>query len=1367
MYSIKFSFVLEGFKYFSKYILNLFFFATSLAFSQQFNSQNNSVEEKPVFYLLDVESGLSNNWVTSIEQDSLGFMWIGTTEGLNRYDGTEFKIFKGDSKSDHTSLKESSISQIQISRAGEMYVATPNYLNEYHFSNEEFKYIDRTGLSRFERTSKGEFIYGVYRDGVYVTHDEIISKFYRHNPDNEDSLSSNEITNIILQNDHILWVATENGLNKIDLNSDRTERITLSNDKPSLKVNTVYIDKDNLLWVGTEDGIFTISNSGKIDELNQKLNRFNQLTDSHILCFEEDNQNNMWIGTLNGGLNILNRSNYRIWNYAPKDDGSSVYNRTVSVLKYDMDGNMWIGTPTGLNYINPEGEPIKLLTKNSNSVESISHNRIGAVAESYDLKMWIGTDGSGLDLFDPTTGKFEHYNHNSNTNGSLSSDYVISLLEDSEHRLWAGTYQGGVNMMQAKSGKFKYYLQGSASQGSDVRVLFEDSKNRIWAGTNRGGLFLYNERDDSFDYIETLGKLDIRAIDEDSNGVLWLATYGNGILRYDYESNQSFYYEMSTNPQMRSSVVYTIKVLPNDEILAGTELEGLLRLNPKTDELNYFTIEDGLSNNSVNSIIIENQKSIWLGTNSGISNYNSVTNSIINLNAYNNIQKGKFNPNSALYTRSGVIYLGGEKGLNIFNPYNLQQKKTNLPLVFKSLEVFNQKVFVSKDQQGVLDKSIQLEDHIYLEYSQSVFSLDFTALKYPFAKSTNYFYKIDGYSDEWIKTNGSGRVNLINIPHGDYVLMVKAEYGNGEEVSNQLLITILPPFWLTPIAYLIYVIIISLIIFVLLRYYAERLKLQNQILFEKNQREMEHEFNEERIRFFTSFSHELKTPLTLILAPIEDMILEAKTSKQKKRLNLIYDNAKILLQTINKLLEFRKSSLGLTKLQLNRFDIKECIESWIKPYYPLARKRGITLRFEHSQEEIIAWFDIEKLHIVFNNLLSNAFKYSDNDAEIQVTLHSDGESFELKVRDTGYGIPKEEIDNVFDRYYRSKTTMKKSGLGIGLALTKSFVELHSGKVSVSSKIGKGSTFTVHIPITEPKESESIELKEVNVAEVIGKNDEAAAWINDPQVSSVDSKSSTLKVDEQRELILLIDDSEDILNYLEGLLSDDYDLIFAADGKEGMEKALRYVPDLIVSDVMMPEIDGMQLCNLLKENVETTHIPVVLLTAKGNAESIKQGYQYGADDYIVKPFSGQIFKSRIINILESRKSLRGYYLNHEELNTSYLPANKTLVEQEKNFLNKLDAVIHEQLNQEKVDVKAVSSGMLMSRTSLYRKIKAITGLNINQYITKIKLDRAVILLKSGEYNISQAAFEVGYSNVKYFRKLFKEQFGKLPSEVLKK
>ena len=1349
-------------------LLLLIFQSSSLAqnHSSLFNTKGPSAL---TFYLMDVESGLSHNVVNDIEQDALGFMWIATSEGLNRYDGKNFKVILKNNALPNKGPSDNFIERIVKNNAGQLLLTGGNGLNIFDPKVNHFYQLHKNNgligdnISTVIIGPDNELILGVYDDGLQIIKDNKTLATFRPELGNKKSLSSSEISDLSMQGDSILWVGTFNdGLNKINLRTKEVNRIPFK--RIDENVNCLYTDKEGNLWIGTAKGIQILTLEGKLITVDKTNSSKTGLSDDNILCFEKDKAGNLWIGTRNGGLNILKpesilnaKQAYQIRWFLPETDGSSVFNRTVSALKMAVDGNMWIGTSTGVNFVNPNGEPIKLLTRNLSNTNTLAHNRIASFGKSNTENIWIGTDGGGLDYYNPSKGVVKTFQHREDKK-SLSNNYVLSLLEDSKKRVWVGTYQGGLNLLNPETGICQYFLQGLQADGNDVRKIVESKDGTIWVGTNRGGLYRFNEKNETFEYIEELGKLDIREILEDTEQNLWLATYGSGIVKFNPKDNEKEIYNNETNRNIPGTVIYSMCWLSENELVAGTRDNGLFRFDTQTKKTDLFTIEDGLNNNTIHSLTPDKNGLIWIGSFNGICYFNPESNHIGNLNTFNNIQKSEFNIGAGYCDQDGQIYMGGNKGLNIFDPQTLHQQSYNYPLVFTDLRVLNKTIIAGDSSQATfLPNDISYLNSLELAYNQSPFSLDFVNLKYPRITNEKYAYKLENFHEQWIETNEVGTANFSNIPSGNYILKVRSLNNTGNYIENSLKISIKPPFWRTMWAYLLYAIIILALSRMIFRYYNERLKLKNSLLFEKKQRQLESELNEERVRFFTGFSHELKTPLTLIMASVDDLAEDPKDNVQQKSFKMVQRNARYLYHMISKLLEFRKTELDLSQLKPTNYFIVEKLSQWVELYQPLANHNKIKLNTHFPKKDFETAFDLEKMQIVVNNLLSNALKYCIAGQEVNIYLKEEETVFQIIVQDNGPGIELAHQSMVFDWYYQagSKKSLQK-GTGIGLALTKRFVEEHDGSIELVSEKGGGCTFTVSIPKFLATENLVQETE----------NSKADLWL--PEITENDETNfENLHQNDGRPLVLLIDDNPQILSYLAGLLKTDFNLIFAENGNIGLEQASKHIPDLIISDVMMPERNGIDLCGVLKSQAATTHIPVILLSAKDSEESITSGLEKGADDYITKPFSRKILLARIHNLLDAKTRLRTYYNKTEEPDDTLTERQKNDIKREQQFLSGLEKIILEQIANQKADVDTISQLMGMSRTSMFRKLKAITGQNINQYIRTYKLKRAAKLIVDEKLGVAQAAFEVGFNDQKYFRKLFKEQFGVLPSEMANK
>ena len=1349
----------------------VFFTLISFSIAGQDVRQGGTIDKDLHFHLINVSSGLSNNVINAIAQDSLGYLWIGTEDGMNRFDGTNFKVIKKNLKKKGEGLANNFVQSLLLRDGNELLIGTDGGLNIYNLRHDKMALIDYSdglldnSISGLYLTDKKQVITTTYRGGIQFL--DATGHFAQKSSLINRDISSNEISSISMQGDSVLWLGTFGyGLNKIDFrNKVVTNTLNKENSfLPSSAINSLFTDSDHNVWIGTRHGIGIITAAGDSIVLRKANLSTKGLSDEDVLCFREDNNKRMWIGTRNGGLNILDMEvlkapEHPIQNtwFLPENDGTSVYNRTVSSIFMDRSYKMWIGTPTGLNYVDPKGEPVHIIRQNETLPESVSHNRIGALAGTDTENIWIGTDGGGLDLFDPVTRKYIHYKHQDDHASSLSNNYVISVLQDSKKRVWAGTYRGGINLMLPGRKGFTHFLQGKPENGSDVRVLFESSDHTIWAGTNQGGLFRYDERLRDFRYIESLRRIDIRNITEDHTGRLWLATFGSGIIAYDPDTDTSEYFYSGNVDNLPSNIFFCILVLNEEEILAGSRYGGLVRLNTKTKSLLNITEADGLSNNSVTAIIRENNHYIWLSTFNGINRYDLRTNEVLNISALDNIDEGGFNVGAITRSPGGTIYVGGNNGINYFNPSVFPGLEQEYPLFFEELRILNKKVNVTDQKKSILRQSLTFQDHLTLNYDQNTFSVDFVALKYPVSSNITYSYKLKNYNNFWINTRELGTANFTDVAPGDYELQVRVNHPYTSRKAKKLYITIVPPFWKTWPAYLLYIVIAGLLIWISIRYYTERLKLKSSLVLEKRQRQLENDLNEERLRFFTGFSHELKTPLTLIMAPVEQLIEKVKQKELLDHLHFIKRNAQTLHHSINRLLEFRKTEEGLSQLTIGQYDMGEKIAQWTENYRLLAKDKNIRLYISVSEKNELLRCDIEKIEVIFNNLLSNALKHAVRKGIVNIAMFRDNHMLCIQVSNTGSGINEEEIDHIFSWYYRAGNSVSKSGSGIGLALSKRFAELHHGHISVSSKKDGLTRFTLSLPTDVHFENYS-ELRADTLPQKPSMGEVYAEHTETPAKGEKIIRSS-----KDRDLILLIDDNPEILKFLDGLLKSEFDLIHAFDGDEGIVKALQYIPNLIISDIMMPVKDGIDLCSTLKNHIATSHIPVILLTAKSNTESMNTGFEEGADAYMTKPFNPVILKTRIKNLLANRIKLRNFFLN--QTGQDQVPAatgnQSGILRREKDFLQKMEELILKQSEKGAVNTVSLISEIGMSRTSLYRKLKALTGLNINEFIRDVKLKKAADLIRNENYSVNEASYEVGFNSVKYFRKIFKEKYGMTP------
>ena len=1339
------------------------------------NTKTGFLDKELTFYSLDTQNGLSNNIVKTIGEDALGFLWIGTSDGLNRYDGNAFEIFR----KENSGLSNNYIQDISFAPDERIILATDGGINFYDSKTERFDLLNNyyPGLKLSVNSSvvldHNRYAIGIYNQGLFVYNgtEEVAYKGASNSPVKE--LSSLKISCIAKQNDSIIWVGTfDKGLNRYNIKTDIVTQIPLTVQNTTIKeINTVYVDDKANAWIGTENGLFVQKADGKFLHLDKSAHS-SGLSGNRIMAITKDDLGNLWVGTYNDGLNVFNIKSFldqsqafSVVKFRPNDNNSSITNASINTLKKDRNGYIWIGTNAGLNFVDPAGEPVRLLKSDLTGGEKLKHNRINDLILSNKGVIYLATDGGGIDTYNPQSGALHHDVYT--TQNGLKTNYLNTLAEDDNSNLWVGTYQKGLHKLDLKSNQWSFYLQGAKEDGNDVRCLFVDHAQQLWVGTNRGGLFKYNKQKDTFEYIDQLDvispKMDIRAIDEDQYGTLWMATYGNGILKYNPDSGEVASFFNGNLPGITSNVGFSIKVLDDGTILTGLKHGGLIRFKEGDSSAKNYTEFDGLSNNTVNSIIDYDGAYLILGTDKGISKFDLKDETVKSLNFFNNIQVSEYNEGAAIKSSDGTLYFGGNKGVTIFNPEKLERKNIKGSLIIKDFRVANEEVLVDPtDSKAILDQSIIYKEEIKLAHNQTNFSLAFTDLSFPFATTTNYSYLLDGYNEHWIDLKNTNRINFSNIPHGNYVLKIKAENQAESPKYTELAITIAPPFWETWPAYLFYIVTLFILIWAGLKYYAERVKLKNSLIFEQRQRQLEQEINEERIRFYTGFSHELKTPLTLILAPLESLLENAVHKQQRKNLKLIKRNANNLLQFINKLLEFRKSEEGLSNLDLKEYNITKNISNWLDAYQPLLKTKNIDLILSKPQFPISVFCDLEKIQVIINNLVSNAIKYSPEHSKIYIKVDTVDNYLQIRVKDSGAGIDQKDIEQIFEWYYQSNMSLKKDGSGIGLALSKRFAELHQGSLEVISEKGKGSCFTLKIPYDD------------QLLDAYLDNDQNAVsnkkTIENQLLENVSTyKEQTpvnnllVKPDNNRKLLLLIDDNPDILEFLDGVLSQEYDLIHAENGEIGINQAIKYIPDLIISDIMMPIKSGIDLCQFLKGKKETSHIPIILLSAKNNCETIETGYTEGADDYMIKPFNVNVLKARITNLIHGRKLLLQNFSKNSEVSQLNTEEENKLLDIEKQFLLEFKEIVLQNMQEDGKLVTTVAQEIGMSRSSLYRKIKALTGKNINNYIRTIKIEHAAYLIEKQNFGIAQAAYEVGFSDPKYFRKIFKQRFGKTPSD----
>ncbi|MGV3588916.1 MAG: hybrid sensor histidine kinase/response regulator transcription factor [Adhaeribacter sp.] len=1351
------------------------------------------------FTRLNSSQGLLHNQINCILQDSKGFMWFGTMSGLNRFDGYNFKAFRHDVR-DSTSIRNNYISDLAEGPEQMLLVVTRwSGLNIYNPSTERFmskpeKYLRKYGIpdaaiQKIVKDRKGNFWFVHAREGIFK-YDSKSKKTIRLARDTSDSLSihSNQISDLDEDIQGNIWLMHQDGvLEKI---SSQTNKIIARNYFLNRNYGQthdgygLFSDADGEPWIYLKNearGLFYFNVKAKtfthIHEASEKV----RLNANIVKGITQDNHQQIWIGTDHGGVNLLDKKTFTIkYLVHEPEDFRSLSQNSIYALYKDNIGTVWVGTyKEGVNYYHENVIRFKLFQHLATNTASLPFNDINRVVEDAKGNLWLGTNGGGLIYFDRATNQFKQYRHDPKDPNSLSNNIIVSLHLDQDQKLWVGTYFGGLNSFDGQ--QFTRYRNNPANPNSlaDDRVweIFEDSKRNLWVGTLGGGLDLFDRKTNTFRHHRqgqpnSVHSDYISSIIEDREGDLWIAT-AYGVDQYNPATGTfTHFVNNNNNPTGLSNNNVNSIIEDSRGLIWIPTHEGLNLYDKKRNIFRSFRQENGLLDNTVLSIVEDNQHNLWLSTPNGLSNlivgkkpngeYNF---SFKNYDQQDGLQGKAFNNNAVCKTRRGELVFAGVQGFNIFQPERITLNKNIPALVFTDLEIFNRSLQVGDTLAGrvVLDKAITEKKEITLKHHENMFSVAFAALGYLQPDKNQFVYLLEGFNDKWLAADSKLRkVTFTNLDPGTYVLRVKAANNDGlwNEEGIQLKITILPPFWQTKPAIAAYVCLALLLLWLARHIMLERERLKFRIVQERQEAKRRHELDVMKIKFFTNVSHEFRTPLTLILTPLEKIIKNTTDEGQKNHLLLIHRNARRLLNLVNQLLDFRRMEVQEIHLQPSKGDIVHFIKETALSFSDLSEKKNIRFNLVSEVEQLETMFDPDKLEKILFNLLSNAFKFTPEGGEISLALNlaaasrKNGKSAQhiiIKVKDTGIGIAPENHEKIFRQFFQSDIpgSMVNQGSGIGLAITKKFVRLHGGNISVQSTPSEGSCFTVILPVTDTftaKPAAKPVVKEIQ------------APVAMPAVNNSSDEVLAGNKNGKKPVVLLIEDNEDFRFYLKDNLQAYYTIKEAADGKQGWQQVLACNPDLVVSDIMMPEMDGITLSRKIKKDPRTANTPVILLTANASEEQQITGYQTGANDYIVKPFNFEILLSRIRNLVNQHANYRDALQPKIEVK----PQEVQVTSLDDKLIRKAIAYTEKNIANPDFSVEDLSREMGMSRVYLYKKLLALTGKAPLEFIRTVRLKRAAQLLTESQLTVAEVAYEVGFNNPKYFTKYFKTEFNCLPS-----
>jgi signal transduction histidine kinase/ligand-binding sensor domain-containing protein/DNA-binding NarL/FixJ family response regulator len=1229
---------------------------------------------------INSDDGLSHNIVNDIVQDPKGFLWIATHDGLNRFDGYEFKVYRFN-PSDSTSILGNYIKSLFVDQKGNLWVSTRYGLNLYNSRKDNFigftpDQNENLDITKIAASSDGGLWISNYTGGFLHFHPENKS-FTIYNIENQ-ALPTNFIMSIHEDSDNVLWVGTgdygvlvfrhEN--TALDILKDLTDKLK---EFDVTQIVEIFADNNSNIWIASRQGVLFY---------NRSLNEFFQikktdgpygLSGNIILDISQDYQGNILIGTQEGGLNILSqdqlKANHpRTFKFSKTLPGSERYNlsyRSIQSIYEDKDRNIWLGTfGSGINLI-PSVQPrFKLLEHSEQNPNTLNFDKIWGICEDQEGLLWIGTDGMGLNRCNFITGEIAHY-YSGNRSGDLSDDAILCALCDSRGRLWFGTYAGGLNLYNKNTDSFINVRVRNERNGltvNDIRCIFEAGDGHIWLGTNGAGLMKLDPDQLTFENIipETTGfsAFDIRAITQDNSGGLWLGTYGAGLFYYHPGTRETkhFMFDRVNPGSLKCNIIYSL--LFNSEKnhlwIGGSQNGGLNLLDLNNFTFSLFDHNMGLANNIIHGIEKDGKGRLWVSTNAGISLFDTAAKEFTNFDKLDGVQEKEFSNGSVLKSSfHNIICFGGTAGLNYFNADNIEKRSDQTSVLITDLKIFNRDVPLKSRENGdsPLINTILYTDNIQLNHKQNNFTLGFSGFHYSNPDKIKYQYKLENADQDWNDLQFQRSITFQNLKAGEYEFKVRASNEDGQwaDTYESLLIDLKPPPWKSWWAYVLYGLLVVSFIIWIYYYNLKEAKMRHNLLLEKKLRLQEHDLYEERIRFFTNISHELRSPLMLLINPLEELITkESLNTRLGRTFNNMYRSANSLLLLINTLLEFRRTETGNLSLSAGKYNIVEQVEETSIAFRGMAARKNILLSFESDDNVIEAWYDREKLEMILNNILSNAIKNSFENKAVSVHIMKDQDpsarfregSVTIQIRDEGRGIPENEIDKIFERFYQVKDANNIGGTGIGLALAKKLVELHRGTIHVESKVNQGTSFSILLPLGNSHFSE-----EDRISETTDKPAGRTTFIDKEDTESINlilEKLSSLSPEKRK--VLVIDDNQEIRIYLNDLLNDHFIIEEAADGISGLEKARKINPSVIISDIMMPGMDGLELCKNLKSELETSHIPILMITANLSHHVHINSFEVGADAYITKPFKPDLLLSRIYNLLKSREKLFDYYLD---------------------------------------------------------------------------------------------------------------------------
>jgi len=1294
------------------------------------------------FSIIDGKNGISQNNIKAICQDSYGFMWFGTRNQLNRYDGVSLKVFNcydpiAEKGNDNISaLFEDPDRKLWIGTDMGVFIFDPitekftafdiptidstriiHWVSDIRMDedNNIWIIIPNQGAFRYNRTNKKLFRYtvvdelkpsvsnpqciaieksgrvwiGTNGEGVFL-YNKSQDTFtqYLGNADNNDSLAGKDIYTICNYDDEILVGIHEGKIMKLNKRKNILTDIAFADANYKI-IRDISLLDDNDIWICTESGLFVMNEKKHtIEHIREDPWNRNSLSDDFIEKIYKDREGGIWIGTYFGGVNYLPARNNTFENFIPLSKKNSIGSKRIRELREDKNGNIWIATEdAGVHLYNPKEETFKKIG-NSNYRKTL-----GLLIQ--DTKIWVGYFKNGLDIISLENNSSQHY-----------TPEELGLNETS------------------------------------VYTLCEDRFGKIWMG-NAWGVFVAEKDKMNFRRMDEFGFIFTFDIIEDSEGYIWVATMGLGVFQYDQEKGILKHFTADGKPNsLSSNSVSSITEDHSGKLWFSTDRGGICSYDKRSNSFTTYSIADGLPDNIAYKILEDKQHNLWFGTNKGLVKFNPKSKDVRVFTQNDGLMSNQFNYKSGLISSSGKFYIGGLEGMIAFNPEEFKKNQYIPSIYITKLSIHNKEINADT-KNSPLKKSILHTRKIELDYDQSTISFDFVALSYAAPLANQYTYKMENIDNDWTTTQNNRSATYAKLPPGKYIFKVKGSNNDGlwNEEGTSIEIEIMPPWWASNIAYAFYIILTLALIYLIINYYANKSRKRSnekQRLFEV---EKDKELYEAKVGFFTDIAHEIRTPVTLINGPLESILeMPIKDEELKRNLSIIEQNTKHLLSLINQLLDFRKVDSNKIALTFRKTDITQLLSETKNRFEETKTFEGKTLEIDLPEKHLFAWVDKEGLSKILNNLFTNAIKYSDKRVKIQ--LSSDNEYFTIQFINDGELIPSESSEKIFEPFFQVKSN--NIGSGIGLSLARSLAELHNGYLYYESD-AMANTFTLRLP-----------LKHSAADDLINDDD------NELSREYIIERNEILHDRGNCECVLVVEDNIDMLDFIANKLKENYIVEKATNGKEAIEILKTKPVDIIVSDIMMPEMDGFELCQIIKSNIEYSHIIFILLTAKSDLISKIRGLELGADAYVEKPFSFQYFSTLLHSLLNNKKRDKELFLRKPFLPIQQVSMNKA----DEQFMNRVIEVINENIVDSDFNVERLAELVYMSRSSLHRKFKNLLDLTPTDFIRIMRLKKAAQLIKENGSRVNEVCYLVGINSPSYFIKLFQKQFGMTPKEFEK-